>query len=350
MGKRKKPRAPQRKALRYGSWGAASLVIVSGAATALLYAKLNGNIDSVDLDGQLGADRPEAGSKGGMNILVLGSDSRSGDNGAYGQDEGSARSDTAMIVHLYPGRDRASVVSIPRDTLVERPECPTPDGGTAPARERQMFNTAYTVGGPACAVKTVEAMSGIRMDHFVEVDFTGFKKLVDALDGVPLTIEQPIKDKDSHLDIQAGAHTLDGEQALALVRTRKGIGDGSDLGRIGLQQAFVKALIARVKDIGLLTSPKKLYDLADTATDALTTDSSLASVKALAGLAQSLSGLGPSDLQMVTLPVTEDAIDRNRVVAVDKDARALWETLRADEPLPETTAPAKRPAATVTTG
>ncbi|MFF4737367.1 LCP family protein [Streptomyces sp. NPDC001262] len=350
MGKRKKSRARQRKTLQYGAWGAASLVIVSGAATALLYAKLNGNIDSVDLDAQLGTDRPDSADSGGLNILVLGSDSRSGDNEAYGRDEGSARSDTAMIVHLHPGRDRASVVSIPRDTLVERPECPTPDGGTAPARERQMFNTAYTVGGPACAVKTVEAMSGIRMDHFVEVGFAGFKKLVDTLGGVPLTIEQPIRDKDSHLDIRAGAHTLDGEQALALVRTRKGIGDGSDLGRIGLQQAFVKALIARVEDVGLLTSPKKLYDLADTATGALTTDSSLASVKALAGLARSLSGLGPADLQMVTLPVTEDAIDRNRVVPVDKDARALWEALRADEPLPDTVPPAGRPPATVTNG
>ena len=122
-----------------------------------------------------------------------------------------------------------------------------------------MFNTAYEVGGPACAVKTVEQMSGIRMDHYVEVDFTGFKKLIDALGGVPVTTNKPIKDDKSHLDLQAGKHTLNGEQALGLVRTRHGVvGDGSDLGRIQLQQAFIKALIGQVKSVGVFSNPAKL--------------------------------------------------------------------------------------------
>ncbi len=141
-----------------------------------------------------------------------------------------------------------------------------------------MFNSAYSTGGAPCAVKTVETLSGLRMDHYLEVDFSGFQQLIDDLGGVEVTTSEAIKDPDSHLDLPAGTHTLDGEQALGLVRTRHGVGDGSDLGRIQLQQAFVKALVDQVKDIGLLGNPKKLYDIADTATKTVTTDSDLGSV------------------------------------------------------------------------
>ncbi|WP_149181222.1 LCP family protein [Streptomyces sp. TRM49041] len=325
---------PGRRVLAAVAWSTAALLVLGGAGLGFAYVKLDGNIESVDISTQLGDDRPQNIDDGSMDILVLGSDSRSGANSAYGRDEGGARSDTAMIVHVYEGRRTAGVVSIPRDTLITRPECTDEDGANVPAAYRAMFNTAYEVGGPACAVKTVEQMSGIRMDHYIEVDFTGFKKLIDELGGVRITTTQAIKDDSSHLDLAAGAHTLDGEQALGLVRTRKGVGEGSDLGRIQLQQAFIKAFIDQVKRVGVFTSPAKLWGLADTATKAITPDSELDGVKELADFAGGLSELGPDDVQMITLPVVYDRVDPNRVVPVDLQAQQVWTALRQDLPIP----------------
>lgn len=177
-------------------------------------------------------------------------------------------------------------------------------------------------------------MSGIRMDHYLEVDFTGFKKIIDDLGGVEVTTGKPIKDGASHLDLPAGTNRLDGEQALGLVRTRKSVGDGSDLGRIQLQQAFIKALIKQVKGIGLFDNPKKLLDLADSGTKAVTTDKALGDVKSLMGFAQSLQGIGAQDMQMITLPVTADPRDPDRVAPLPKETRLVWEALLADRPIP----------------
>ncbi|MEX0168964.1 LCP family protein [Streptomyces sp. LMG1-1-1.1] len=332
-GRRRKAPAKRRKAPILIS-GAAAVLVLGGAALGYAYLKLDGNIQGVDINAQLGTARPENVDNGSMDILVLGSDSRSGDNGAYGKDEGGARSDTAMVVHVYEGHKKASVVSIPRDTLIDRPSCTDGRGGTAGGEKRAMFNTAYEVGGPACAVKTVEAMSGIRMDHYIEVDFTGFKKLIDELGGVEITTTQAIKDSKSHLDLAPGTHTLDGEQSLGLVRTRKSVGDGSDLGRIQLQQAFMKAFIEQVKDVGVLTNPKKLLDLADAATKAVTPDSELDSVQELMGFAKGLSGIGARNVHMITLPVEYDPRDPNRVVPLEAASRQVWTALKGDLPIP----------------
>lgn len=314
----------------------AALLLIGGAGAGYVYFKIDGNLDSVDINAKLGKNRPENIDNGSMDILVLGSDSRSGANARYGGDEGGARSDTAMIVHLYEGHRQASVVSIPRDTLIERPECTNNDGDTVSSQRRAMFNTAYEIGGPACAVKTVEQMSGIRMDHYLEVDFTGFKKLIDELGGVKITTTKSIKDDDSHLNLEPGSHKLNGEQSLGLVRTRKGVGDGSDLGRIQLQQAFMKAFIQQTKDVGVLSNPTKLLDIADTATKAITPDSELDSPAELMSFGRSLSGLGAKDIQMVTMPVEYDPIDRNRVIPLQAASQQVWNALRLDQPIPAT--------------
>ncbi|MET9430453.1 MULTISPECIES: LCP family protein [unclassified Streptomyces] len=345
-GRRRKPPAKGRRAVRVAAWSAAGLAVVGGGGLAYGYVTLNGNIDSVDINAQLrDDDRPEDVDNGSMDILVLGSDTRAGANGAYGRDEGAARSDTAMILHVHEGHRKASVVSVPRDTIVERPDCTDKTGRAVPGQRKAMFNTAYEVGGPACAVKTVEAMSGIRMDHYIEVDFTGFKKLIDELGGVEVTTTKPIKDPSSHLDLAAGTHTLTGEQALGLVRTRKGVGDGSDLGRIQLQQAFIKAFIEQVKSVGVFTSPQKLWGLADTATKAITPDAELDTVKELVGFARGLQQLGPDDVHMITLPVRYDPADLNRVVPLQAQSQQVWTALRQDRPIP---ASATKDAATGT--
>ncbi|WP_405906637.1 LCP family protein [Streptomyces sp. NBC_00828] len=336
-GRRRKARSKRRKGLLITAWVAAGIVVLGGTGAGYLYFKLNGNIKSVDINQALGTDRPTKVDNGSENILVLGSDTRSGSNEKLGggTDDGSARSDTAMVVHVYEGHKSASVVSIPRDTLVERPSCTDANGVTHDEASEVMFNSAYSTGGAACAVKTVESMSGIRMDHYIEVDFSGFQKLIDDLGGVKITTTQDIDDPDSHLNLTAGTHTLDGEQALGLVRTRHGVGDGSDLGRIQLQQAFIKALMNQVKSIGLLTSPTKLLELADTATNAITTDSDLKSVNDLVSFAGGLKGISSSKMTMVTMPVQYDSANANRVLIDEAKDKLVWDALKNDQVIPK---------------
>ncbi|GKQ34331.1 LCP family protein [Streptomyces sp. A012304] len=337
-------RGRRSRALKAVGLTLAGTLVLGVAAAGWAYRHLSGNISSVDIDNALGDNRPPRAvttpsptgtasatplPTGAVNILVLGSDSRSGAENQElgGGDSTGARSDTAMVVHIEAGRTGATVVSIPRDTLVTRPSCPLPSGGFTREAYGVMFNTAYSVGGPVCAVKTVEAMTNVRMDHYVEVDFAGFADLVDALGGVTVTTTQDIDDEDSRLRLAAGTHHLDGTQALALARTRHGVGDGSDLGRIGLQQALVKALLEQIARTDLLGSPTRLYQVADALTGSLTTDTGLDSLGELMDLGQSLKGLTSERLTTVTMPVVTAPSDPNRVVAEEPAARELWESL-----------------------
>ncbi|OIJ67572.1 transcriptional regulator [Streptomyces mangrovisoli] len=316
------------------------------AAVGYAYWHLDNNIKSVDINGALGDDRPakavttptttasasasaEPLPSGSVNILVLGSDSRSGANQKLGGGNSSgARSDTAMVVHIDEGRKSATVVSIPRDTLVTRPSCPLSSGGSTAVAYHAMFNSAYSVGGPVCAVKTVESLTGVRMDHYLEIDFSGFRKLVDALGGVTVTTKEDIDDDKSHLKLKAGTHHLTGKQALAMARTRHGIGDGSDLGRIGLQQTLVKAMLTQISTKDLLTDPAKLFEVADAVTGSLTTDTGLDSLSELMTFAKSMKGLDADDVKTVMMPVVTAPSDPNRVVAKEPAATDLWESLR----------------------
>jgi LCP family protein required for cell wall assembly len=336
-GRRRRPHARRRRAVKATVLTAVAAIALGGAGLGYAYFKLNGNISGVNVNAQLGKHRPTNVPNGSLDILVLGSDTRAGANAKYGGSEGgTARADTSMVVHVNKKHNRASVVSIPRDTIVQRPSCMKNDGSKqiAPA-QAGMFNSSFQVGGPACTIKTVEHMSGVRMDHFVQVDFSGFKKLINTLGGVKLTTGKPIHDPDSHLNLDPGPHTLTGEQALGLVRTRHGVGDGSDLGRIQLQQAFVKALMKQVNHVGTLSSPKQLYNLADTATSAITTDSQLDSVTDLAGMAGTLKGLKSNDINMTTLPVQYDPKDPNRVEPMLSKDRLVWSAIKHDRPVPK---------------
>ncbi|GHA98714.1 LCP family protein [Streptomyces termitum] len=312
------------------------LVLAAGGALYWGYSSLDGNIKAVDIDKALGDNRPEKLPTSGQNILVLGSDSRAGDNGdLVGGAVGGGRSDTALVVHIPEGRTQAVAVSIPRDTLVTRPECPRADGTTGPSAKRVMFNSVYAQYGPACVAKTVESLSGVRLDHYMEIDFAGFKDLVDTLGGVTVDVKQPIHDKQSGLELEAGRQRLDGTQSLAFVRTRHGVGDGSDLGRISLQQQFLTALLTEVKKQDLLSSPAKSYKIADSATKALTTDAALASLSSLSEFGRSLNGVDPQNMETIMLPVAYDKIDRNRVVAAEPQASQLWKAIREDAEIPE---------------
>ncbi|WNI21758.1 LCP family protein [Streptomyces sp. ITFR-16] len=314
------------------------LVVAAGGTAYWLYSRLDGNIKGVDINKALGEDRPEKLPTSGQNLLVLGSDSRAGaENKALGGGGAvsGARSDTAMVVHIPEGRSKAVAVSIPRDTLVTRPECTKADGSTVGSANRVMFNSVYSQVGPACVVKTVEKMSGVRIDHYLEINFAGFKDLVDAIGGVTVDVPQDIHDKSSGLDLTAGPHKLNGTESLSYVRTRHGIGDGSDLGRIGLQQQFILALLSEVKSQDLLSSPTSTYKLANSATKSLTTDEDLASLTSLAEFARSMKGVDPGTMETIMLPVAYDKVDPNRVVAAEPQAKTLWKAIREDAAIPE---------------
>lgn len=327
----------RRRVLRTVVWSATALLLMCTAGGGYLFWKFNSNIRTVDIASALGTDRPAASSTGAENILVLGSDSRSGSNKklAGGDTDGTARSDTAMVVHINKEHTKATVVSIPRDTLVDRPSCTTSSGSTVAAASDVMFNSAYSAGGATCAVKTVESMTGLRMDHYVEIDFSGFAKVIDALGGVDVTTTVAIDDSESGLHLAAGTHHLDGDEALAFVRTRHGVGDGSDLGRIELQQQMVKSVMKKAESLNLFTSPTKLYELAQAATSSITTDTGLGSVTKLVSFAESLSRIGADDITTVTMPTTAAPSDANRLVALDPQASELWKALKADKAVPE---------------
>lgn len=347
-GHRSSPEAPSRGRKRVRTRGqrirrvvllSLLVLVVAGGGTAYwLYSRLDGNIKGVDINKALGDDRPEKLPTSGQNILVIGSDSREGAENKElggGGDVSGARSDTTMVVHIPEGRSKAVAVSIPRDTLLTRPECTNSSGDKAPEQKRAMINGVYAQFGPACVVKTVEKLSGIRMDHYVEINFSGFKDLVDAIGGVTVDVPQDIHDTSTGLDVSAGPQKLDGTQSLAYVRTRHGIGDGSDLGRIGLQQQFMFALLSEVKKQDLLGSPASAYKIANSATKSLTTDQDLASLKSLTEFARSMNGVDPATMETIMLPVNYDKIDPNRVISAQPQADTLWKALGTDSAIPE---------------
>lgn len=313
---------------------AASVLVLAGSGVVSMFVShLNQNIatESMNVVGPL----PPPSKSGVLNVLALGSQTRDGQGRGFGHDPGTDLSDTAMLIHLNAAHTRAIVVSIPRDLLVYRPSCRERVGGTAivPANPQAMFDSAMNFGGPACAVATVEHMSGIRIDHFIRIDFNGFRTMTNVLGGVQICVPPPgIHDWRSHLSIAAGLHVVSGNEALAFVRDRHGIGNGGDLGRIQMQQMFVSSLIKKVMSSGTLTNPLTLYNIADAATRSLTTDPSLGSVQALLSMAQTLRSLSLRNITFVTLPNQLDPHDINRLVPTRPQASEVWHMLRADLP------------------
>lgn len=314
-----------------------ALVVVVAGSAFLFIRHLEGNLTVDDVSGQL-TDRPENevvdGPREALDILVLGSDSRAGEGNAIdGEAADSQRADMTLLMHLSADRRRAYGVSLPRDALVTRPDCTLADGTVVPGAERVMFNTAYEVGGAACTLQTVEQLTGIRVEHFVEVDFNGFKQMVDAIGGVEVCIPTDVVDPEHDIFLDAGVQRLDGDGALAYVRERSQLSVTGDIGRMRRQQAFVASMAAEVVSGGTLLRVDRLIKFLDAATRSLTVDPGLASVLDLAGLGRQFAGIGLDRIEFVTVPFVElDGADAGRL-AWTEDAEGLWERIRRDEPL-----------------
>jgi LCP family protein required for cell wall assembly len=322
---------------------------VAGGATAAL--TLSGNIDSVDTDSLLAAvDRPEAvapadpNSGTALNIVLMGSDDRSGENGNLGGVTEGARSDTTMVMHISADRSRVELLSIPRDSTVDVPSCPTTKGTTTKPLHDSKFNAAFAQGvigggdvasGALCTMTTIEKLTDTLMDGFIVVDFTGFQKMIDALGGVQICIPQEISSPQAdHLHLLPGDQKLDGETALQYARARKGkgLGDGSDLGRIGRQQELMAAMARTVLGKNMLTDSPELLRFLGAVTGSLTMSDNFASVQGLAGLAYSARNVRPATITFMTVPYAYDPNNAANVVWTD-DADRVWENLRLDRPL-----------------
>jgi LCP family protein required for cell wall assembly len=324
----------ERTRRRRWPWVVAGVLLAVLGITAVAvwsaYQRLDSNIATIDPSDGLGEVRP-AKENQALNVLAIGSDTREGANSVVGGDS-PGLADTTMVVHLSADNTWAAGVSIPRDSMVQMPDCVGPDGRIVPGALRQ-FNAAYPIGGPVCVQRTVESLTGLRIDHFVVVDFVGFVDMVDAVGGVTVYIPEPISDPNSKIYFETGCQTLDGKKALDYVRVRHGVGNGSDTGRIERQQAFLSSLIQKVTSSGVLFNPIELYDFLDAVTRSVTTDTGIGSIRSMASIAVRVRAIGLESIEFTTVPYEVYPPDPNRVQWAQPEADEMWAKLIADEPL-----------------
>lgn len=340
-GRRWGPRPPARpltrRALRIAALLTAGLVLFTGGAGALVYRHLDGNIHGLPLFGgdwgDAGRERPDAFGRTPVNLLVIGSDSRA-DRGdcAIGGDCGPGRhADVAMVVHLSADRSNATVLSVPRDTVTDLPGCRDPQHGRRGPAHRGQINGSLEYG-PGCTVAAVHALTGIPVDHFMMIGFTGVVRMSDAVGGVPVCVSSHVYDPYSHLRLTRGRHTLRGMAALQFLRSRHAFGDGSDLGRTYAQHLYLSALLRRLKAAGTLSDPGALYGLADAATRELTVDTGLDSVPRLLRLARAMDKVPDTRITFTTMQNRPDPADPDRVL-VAPAARMLFRAIGDDRSL-----------------
>ena len=312
------------------------LALVTGLGMIYLIRHLNGNIETLSLD-EIDGERPEKiydGNGEPLNILVMGDDTREGAGNEI-DGEGGGGSDTTILVHLSADRSRAFAVSIPRDSIVDRPECTNSAADT-----EVMWNAAYSVGGELCTIEQFEANTDIRVDHFVVVDFNGFGEMVDAVGGVPVCVPEDIDDPQREIFVPAGdPSVLSGDQALDYVRARYvgELAQQNDISRIKRQQTFIAALVREVKSAGTLTRLDRVVNFLDAATRSLKTDEELGSVTRLGKLAMQLQSIGLDEVKFVTLPTEyfETGSEFSGKVYWTEDAVSIWQLLNEDKALPK---------------
>ncbi len=313
---------------RHAMLGAAAIIAMFAVVSMSLaaYAQYRGVYDSIRRENVTSAmlgKRPPYTA--GLNILVIGSDSRAGLGRKFGTGIDGARSDTMMLLHIAPGHTRADIISFPRDSMVPIIACQA-DGVGDPGQQAQpgqleRLNSTFAYGGAPCLWKTLEQVTGIRIDHFIEVDFTGFESIVNDVGGVPVCLPYAVNNPLSGLNLSAGKHMVTGAQALAFVRTRENTGDGSDTERIQRQQFFLAAVMQKLKATNLLAQPTRIYAVVRDAAKSLTTDSGL-DLSTMLRIADSMKSLNSSAVQFITVP--------NGPYPGDPAAELIWAQPQAD--------------------
>ena len=296
--------------------------LVAYAAVRNVYDGINHE----DVTAQMLGNRPPK-LNGSTNILLIGSDSRAGTAGKFGRDVLGARSDTTMVLHIAPDHSHAYVISFPRDSMVPVYGCLADQEGhpgqTAAPGSVEPLNATFSAGGAPCLWKTLEQTTHIHIDHFVEVGFDSFEQIVNDVHGISVCLPFAVHNSQAHLNLSAGRHIVYGAQALAFVRLRENIGDGSDLQRIQRQQIFLASAMQKIKQTNLLGD----YNVIKDAAHAVTTDLGLTQ---MLGIANSMKGLNTANVRFISVPVVPYPLDTNRVVWEMPQADTLFSAIAHD--------------------
>ena len=301
--------------------------VVSVAAIALGRTALS--IKQVDL-GDPAAQIPSIGAySGAVNLLVVGSDTRNGQKGHYGPNPGSTLNDVNILLHISADHSKATVISFPRDLYVNVPACKDPQkaGSYLAAESDVKLNTTLSYGGIGCVRDTVAALTGLQIPYVAMITFDGVVQLSNAVGGVQVCVASPINDDYTELHLTRGEHTLKGATALKFLRTRHGVGDGSDLTRISSQQVFLSSLVRKLKSTSTLTDITKLYGIAIAVTHSMTLSSSLANLDTLASIARAVA---PIDLNKVVFVQYPTKLSGDGVVPNQSAAEVLVSAVAAD--------------------
>ena len=328
---------------RLGGWqlvtslalGVVAVLLVSmGTVLGLTVQNLQSSLVTVELPGAPDPILPTIGEiEGGFNVLVVGSDTRVGQGDQF-EFVDSELNDVNLLVHVSENHDRAVVISFPRDLLLTIPSCPQADGSDSVAKEMQPLNTTMGIGGLPCVALTLEELTGLDIGYAGLMTFTGVAQLSTAVGGVEVCVSAPLVDPWSGVNLpEAGNHTLEGGQALAFLRTRKGVGDGSDLSRISSQQVYMAALVRTLQQDGVLNSVERLYGLARVAADTMVLSTSLGSLDVMVAMARALRGIPNENILFIQYPVldADTELYPGRVIPNEALATEVLERVQIDE-------------------
>ena len=313
-----------------------TVVVVSSVSVAAYGAWRLGHkiaVGSIDI-----GEKPPAGPAaldGAFNVLLVGADNVEGQKG-FGDDRERAgsgsRNDVNILVHVSADHRSGTVVSLPRDLVIPHPDCSDPDTGeTFPAMSAQPLNTAFSRGGLGCVVGTVEALTGLTIPYAALFSFAGTVKMADAVGGVPVCVTKAIDDTDSGLKLHKGRNVVKGRTALAYLRSRHGVGDGSDLSRIASQQAYMSSLLRTMTSASTFTDPGKLYGLANATADNVKLSQSLADTNTIVRMAVAMKDVDLDRMVFVQYPVGSDPMNSNKVIPNAELATRLMARVQQDK-------------------
>ncbi len=334
-----KPPAPWRKYVRWTFKGLAvgmgAVLAVTGISVFQLSNTLKeNNIQLIDAEGNPFEQPGVEDLNGPINLLLVGSDTRQGQGKGFGNEE-SELADVIMLLHISADRKNAVALSFPRDLLVPIPACPDPDGGAFSAMSRQQINSSIAYGGPVCTLLTVQALTGVKIPYLGVIDFRGVIEMSNAIGGVEVCVASPIDDPKAKLKLDAGIHTLQGREALAFLRTRYGVGDGSDLARISNQQVFLTSLLRKVKNEGVLTNPIYMYSLANAAARNMKLSDSMTDLGTMVALAGALRNVDLDKMTFLQVPSRGglSGSEAGRVEPIYDQAQLIFDRIAKDKPV-----------------
>ena len=308
------------------------LVISAGSIGSIAIWRLTRTIGQIAVPLDPKQSIPTIGAlNGAFNVLLVGADNSSGQSG-FGASRDATLNDVNILVHVAADHRSGTVVSLPRDLVIPHPECTDPKTGTvAPALSADLLNVDYERGGLGCVVSTVESLTGLNIPYAAKFTFEGTVKMADAVGGVPVCVTKAINDPHSGLKLKKGVTVIKGRTALAYLRERKYLGDGSDLSRIQSQQAYMSALLRKMTSAGTLSNPAQLYTLAAATTQNVTLSQSMAGLDTLVQMALALKAINLNDMVFVQYPTVADPADPDRVVPNAAIATTLVDRVQRDK-------------------